>query len=344
MKYPILSAVALTVLAAAVFLLLLVRPMPKAAPTPTTAPAATSSTASSASTSGMASADGTSTSSASAPAERASSAGESAGITYAAGTGIPKELPEGEMGKLVKLGQELVHTTAKHPMTAKYVGNSLNCTSCHLQDGQTPKSGSFVGLAAAYPAYSKREGGVINLEDRIANCYMRSMNGKRPPVDDRAITAVAAYITWLSQGAAIQMNAKQPLGPNGIPKLPYTEDEAKAKADKTNGQAVYAGKCAACHGPNGEGQAQFPPLWGKGSYNDGAGMHQILKSASWIKVSMPLGNPTLTEQEALDVALYINSQPRPKFVMGQHLLPGQKPPVGTTADGGEQAASKQPLP
>ena len=321
MKYPVLSAAALLIFTTVALLFMLVRPLPKTAPAPAAATNAGS-------TSGA----------------NAGEAGTAKALTYAAGTGIPAALPEGEMGKLVKLGQELVHNTSKHPITAQYVGNALNCTSCHLKDGQTPQSGSFVGLAAAYPAYSKREGGVINLDDRIANCYMRSMNGKRPPVDDRAITAVAAYITWLSQGAPIQMNAKQPLGPNGIPKLPYTEEEARAKADKANGQAVYAGKCAACHGVTGQGQGEFPPLWGDRSYNDGAGMHQILKSASWIKVSMPLGNPTLTEQEALDVALYINSQPRPKFVMEEHLLPGQKPPMGSTADGGEQAPSKQPLP
>ncbi|MFT4978375.1 MAG: thiosulfate dehydrogenase, partial [Myxococcota bacterium] len=58
--------------------------------------------------------------------------------------------------------------------------------------------------------------------------------------------------------------------------------------------------------------AVFPPLWGEGSYNWGAGMHRINTSAGFIWANMPLGQPgTLTEQQAWDVAAFINSHPRP---------------------------------
>lgn len=326
MKYPELTATAFVTLTTLAIALVLGRPQTQttSSPAPAAAPATTTSA-----TPASTPATSTATTSSTEASTGASTGGGGGG--YAAGTGVPTALPDGEMGKLVKLGQELVHDTAKNPITAKYVGNKLNCTSCHLNDGQTPQSGSFVGLAAAYPAYSAREGGVINLDDRIANCYMRSMNGKRPPLNDLSVRAIATYITWLSQGAHTHMNAKQPLGPNGIPKLPYTEEEAAAKAHKDAGKTVFAAKCAACHGAQGQGQANFPPVWGDGSYNDGAGMHSIQKSASWIKVSMPLGNPNLSEQEALDVAAFINAQPRPKFVMAQHLLPGESPPQGSLA-------------
>jgi thiosulfate dehydrogenase len=80
---------------------------------------------------------------------------------------------------------------------------------------------------------------------------------------------------------------------------------------------VYQTHCAACHGVDGEGLKSggaytFPPLWGRSSYNAGAGMHRDATAAGFIKANMPLGQAnTLTDQEAWDVAAYMNSQPRP---------------------------------
>jgi cytochrome c len=34
---------------------------------------------------------------------------------------------------------------------------------------------------------------------------------------------------------------------------------------------------------------------------------------------MPLDDPFLSEQEALDIAAFINPRPRPKFVLEEHL-------------------------
>ena len=59
----------------------------------------------------------------------------------------------------------------------------------------------------------------------------------------------------------------------------------------------------------------FPPLWGPDSFNDGAGMHRLIGSASFIRANMPLGTrfdaPALSVEDAWDVAAFINSQPRP---------------------------------
>ncbi len=64
------------------------------------------------------------------------------------------EYPPGRLGEVVRLGEELVKTTSKHPLTKPFVGNQLNCTSCHLDAGTNPVAASFVGAAAAYPAFS----------------------------------------------------------------------------------------------------------------------------------------------------------------------------------------------
>ena len=57
----------------------------------------------------------------------------------------------------------------------------------------------------------------------------------------------------------------------------------------------------------------MPPLWGKDSYNWGAGMHRINTAAAFIKHNMPLGKPgSLSDQQAWDVAAFINTHERPQ--------------------------------
>jgi thiosulfate dehydrogenase len=88
--------------------------------------------------------------------------------------------------------------------------------------------------------------------------------------------------------------------------------------DLSGGAQVYKGQCAVCHGPEGQGQKVgdsyvMPPLWGKDSYNWGAGMHRINTAASFIKHNMPLGKGgSLSDQQAWDVAAYVNSHERPQ--------------------------------
>lgn len=225
-------------------------------------------------------------------------------------------LPPGELGKVVALGKEIVENTGEHPLSKKYVGNALACTSCHLDAGTDPAAASFLGVATAYPAWSPRERRVITLEDRVLNCFMRSLNGVRPPKGSEVSVAVTTYITWLSRGEPMKMNPEAPLGPRHV--RPLEIDIAKADAER--GKMLYADHCAACHGDDGLGLGEDgPPVWGDESYNDGAGLSRVDKLASWLKVAMPLGDPHLSEQESLDIAAYVNSQPRPKFVLEEHL-------------------------
>ncbi len=121
----------------------------------------------------------------------------------------PTKYPDGELGRMVKLGEDIILNTNTHPLTKDYVGNKLTCTNCHFNGGKDKTLGTFIGTAAAFPAYSKREKTVQTLQDRINNCFMRSMNGTRPIVDTEASIAMATYITWLSSGIPIEMNPKK---------------------------------------------------------------------------------------------------------------------------------------
>ena len=115
-----------------------------------------------------------------------------------------------------------------------------------MNNGTHPQAASFIGVAAAYPAWSPREKSVITLEDRILNCFMRSGNGIRPPVGGEVSVAIAAYITWLSTDQPIHMNAKRPAGPNAIRQL----TPESTQADLQRGQKLYEELCASCHADN----------------------------------------------------------------------------------------------
>jgi thiosulfate dehydrogenase len=93
-------------------------------------------------------------------------------------------------------------------------------------------------------------------------------------------------------------------------------------ADLSSGEQVFGTRCAICHGADGAGLRAianpadgyvFPPLWGPDSFNNGAGMHRVLTAARFIKAKMPLGEADLTDDQAFDVAAYINSKPRPQM-------------------------------
>jgi thiosulfate dehydrogenase len=93
-----------------------------------------------------------------------------------------------------------------------------------------------------------------------------------------------------------------------VPTLPDTG----ADPNPARGQAVYKRECAACHGADGAGNGPIPPLWGLESFNGGSGMAVTPKLAGFIWANMPRGKErSLTHQEALDVAAFVNLQHRP---------------------------------
>jgi len=265
------------------------------------------------------------------------------GASYLFAGSAPTTYPSGEVGKIVKLGEDIVANTDTHPLTKDLVENKLQCKSCHLvgSDGKVGTAdgiSSWIGTAAAFPAWSKREKTVQTLQDRSNNCFMRSMNGKRPIIDSEASVAIAAYITWLSTDMPIKMNEKGPwsahntkLYPKGVKHFKAIQKKA-THANYVAGQEVYKTKCASCHGVNGEGiVGAFPPLWGKDasgkwlSYNTGAGMSKLDKAAAWVKSNMPLSQGgSLADQEVADVVLYMNAQPRADFDLQKMLLPKEE--------------------
>ena len=235
-------------------------------------------------------------------------------------TSAASDPADGRLAKVIQLGEAIVKDTTTHSLSKSYVGNALNCTSCHLDNGKHPLAGTFLGTATAYPAWSPREERVITLEDRVLNCFMRSCNGTRPPLGSEVSVAVTTYITSLSQGMPLKMNPERPIGPGAIKPLSVKADQADAK----RGASLYASRCAECHQKDGQGDNDNPPVWGDRSYNDGAGLSSVDNLAAWLKVAMPLDDANLSDQESVDIAAFVNSKERPHFDLRAHLPVSQK--------------------
>ena len=201
----------------------------------------------------------------------------------------------------------------------RYSGNGLECQSCHLEAGTRRFGLPLAGVWGIFPTFIGREHEVRTLEERINGCMERSMNGRSLPGDGPEMKALLAYIRYISQGVPV---GEPELG-RGIPALPLPEKAS----DPQRGAEVFQTQCAICHQPDGQGKRldaaeasqerrrfQVPPLWGPESYNDGAGMARNITAADFIRANMPLGtdfeHPVLAPQDAFDVAVFINNQPR----------------------------------
>jgi thiosulfate dehydrogenase len=252
----------------------------------------------------------------------------------------PADSAENPLLETIELGRLLVEQTATHPLTEPYVGASLNCTSCHLDNGTHPTAATFLEVATAYPAWAPREKTVVTLEDRVLNCFMRSCNGTRPPQGSLPAVAITAYITSLSEGLPMKMNEKSPHGPRRVAALAID----LAKADAASGKKLYTARCGSCHGEDGDGTEDGPPVWGPKSFNVGAGLSHVDHLAAWLKVAMPLHEADLTDAESLDIAAYVNSHDRPAFDIEEHLPPAEQLGVYNGKRGPAKAAVQEKTP
>lgn len=253
---------------------------------------------------------------------------------------VTTDLDGVEKAAFIKLGYDVITKTPEliGPLAAnprkQFAGNNLTCQSCHLEGGTKPGAGSFVGVYNRFPQFRGRENREGTLEDRIDGCMERSMNGEKMPHNSLEMQAMVAYMKWLSEDVP---EDKQEIY-KGFPKVNLPE----VKADLSKGKAVFEQYCVVCHAANGQGIRpsknslyQFPPLWGEDTYNDGAGMHRVITAAEFIKGNMPFqqatyNKPVLTDEEAYNVAAYINSFARPQKANTDADFPDRKlKPVST---------------
>ncbi|HHZ88802.1 MAG TPA: c-type cytochrome [Chromatiaceae bacterium] len=236
------------------------------------------------------------------------------------------DIPDDKTGDMVRLGRNIFTNTQEYG--ARYVGNGLNCVSCHLSEGRQPYAGPLWAAVGMFPISRNKNRRVVTYEERIQDCFKYSLDGIAPTVDSPEMIALVTYSKWLATGVPIGVS----MPGRGFATIKKTHDP-----DSIDGEIVYRNKCAMCHGDNGEGQKHadgsymFPPLWGLDSFNRAAGMNKVKTAATFIKANMPLGSGyTLSDDEALDVAVYMwihfrPDDPRQSFLMNRF---GAKPGGG----------------
>ena len=183
--------------------------------------------------------------------------------------------------------------TAFRDSLPTHSGNSLRCTSCHLENGTNATALPWLGSAARYPRIRGRSAVMEDLTFRINDCITRSLAGQELARDSQDMRDMLAYLETLRTA-----------------ERPIDRDTVKLAGHASSGANVYALECARCHGAQGQGDLA-PPLWGAESYSIGAGMSRQWTIATFVKNNMPVDRAgLLTDQQAADVAAYVLTQPR----------------------------------
>jgi cytochrome c len=222
----------------------------------------------------------------------------------------------------IRRGHDL--TIYTYELAPNNVRAKLHCQSCHLNAGTDVTAAWWVNMgpmpkeipSSLTPAYPTQE----KLEARINSCFEHSMNGKAlcTPASpsssgtckgDRDMDALIAYMQWVTEQWFAANRGRTP--PRGYPTIPGDS------GDYARGKALFAERCAVCHGANGQGRYEGgmyyrPALWGDASFNTCAGMGDPSKSSGFVHANMPLGaGGLLTAQDSWDAATFLDCQKRP---------------------------------
>jgi thiosulfate dehydrogenase len=221
-------------------------------------------------------------------------------------------------GRMIKYGRDLIVNTSVYfgPRgRIARISNGMNCQNCHIEAGTRLWGNNFSAVFSTYPKFRNRRGGLETVVQRVNDCFERSLNGRSIDSNTREMQAILAYMKWL--GKDVPKGVK-PAGA-GIAELDYLQRAASPE----KGRAVFQLQCSRCHGENGRGVLNanttayvYPPLWGGSSYNTAAGLYRISSFAGYVKNNMPFDvsklQAQLTDEEAWDVAAFVNTQSRPR--------------------------------
>ncbi len=226
-------------------------------------------------------------------------------------------ITDAKLKEQVVYGKELIAHTSKYlgpKGSVLQISNGMNCQNCHLQAGTVVWGNNYGSVASLYPKFRARSGMVENIYKRVNDCFERSLNGKALDTTGKEMLAIEAYIKFIGSNVAKGKKAEG----SGFKDLAFID----RAADPGKGLTVFTAKCQSCHQQNGGGvftvdstEFQYPALWGKNSFNDGAGLYRISNFAKYVKYNMPqpttYQNPQLTDEEAWDVAAFVLTQTRP---------------------------------
>lgn len=237
--------------------------------------------------------------------------------------GMESRLPDSLDAAMVRYGYNILTNTSKYvgpdvaDTSMRYAGNNLACVNCHIAGGTKAYAGSWIGVMDRYPTFRSKNGKINDIHMRVDGCFKRSMNGIPLPKDSKEMGAIVEYFKWLSTDTLVNKMPQY----KGFLKI----DLPHRAADTVRGKRLFNSYCYICHGTDGKGVLfdknnlaegyLYPQLWGEDTYNIGAGMAKLGSFAGFIKANMPYGvefdKPHLTDEEAYDIAGYVNMQYRP---------------------------------
>ncbi len=248
-------------------------------------------------------------------------------------------------------GREIIRNTSYYlgpNGTVAKTSNGMNCQNCHLDAGTRAWGNNYGAVASQYPKFRDRSGTIETIHKRVNDCFQRSLNSPQPlDSNSKEMKAIEAYLQWVGSNVPKKIKPAE----SGIEDIAFLD----RPADTINGHALYLARCRQCHGADGQGQLNpessgylFPPLWGANSYTSGAGLFRISRLAGYIKNNMPNGathdHPTLSTEEAWDIAAFVNSQPRPVKVFAYDWPDASRKPIdypfGPYSDGFSESQHK----
>jgi thiosulfate dehydrogenase len=252
------------------------------------------------------------------------------------------EIP-GKTGAAIRYGYELLSETPKYfgpkGKVKTLTKSRMACRNCHIDVGRNPVGNSWLDSHGAYPQYRAREGMIQTLADRVNACMQFPMQGKPILAESEEMRSILLYMKWIGKGRpSVDKDMDQRLVPLAF---------LNRAANPSRGKDVYQNYCVSCHGLNGEGKLnddkiafKYPPLWGNESYIVGSSMSRLSLLARFIKGTMPQNTtkdkPVLSDEDAWDVAAFVNTQKRPSWKFASPFKSvEEKPfdyPIGPFAD------------
>lgn len=240
----------------------------------------------------------------------------------------------------VRRGYEYIHHTSRtlgpdgrvrFADGTPYATTTTACSSCHFAGGQVPFGTPMYQSPAKYLSrpYFRALNYNRDLEDSIIDCFRNCMNTAQTlSKDDPVMRDMVAYIAWLADGItdpAMQGAGWVNLPGTGLPAV--SASVAQMSGDPDRGAVLYEEECGACHSEDGPGLGEYrrgenrprvPALWGPDGYSRGAAFYNSQNLAGYVREHMPFGDPlSLSSQDALDIAVYVNDQSRPDGMADQ---------------------------
>ena len=239
-------------------------------------------------------------------------------------------------GQTVRAGRDLiVHTAATIGPDAadpamRFSGNGLECQSCHLNAGTTKFGLPLAGVWGVFPLFIGRENEVRTLEERINGCMERSMNGRALPLGQPANEG-DAHVYPVHQRRRADRPQRRGAGRAAAPAAGRGERSASTArrcsrrparcAIRRMGRASAGGRRTRRNGI----AINFRRCGDRTATTTARAWRGRSTAASFIHANMPFGtdfaHPVLSAQDAFDVAVFIDSQPRPHREGNEHDFP-----------------------